>query len=342
MSAESTTIPQQGETRTNLAVVAIGRNEGERLVRCLDSVLSQVDLVIYVDSGSNDGSRSMASNKGAKVVELDMNQPFTAARARNAGLKEVLAQTQDSTTSIEFIQFVDGDCEIEPDWLSKAHTYLSQHTNVAAVFGRRKERFPEKTIYNRLCDMEWNIPPGEVLSCGGDVMFKTKALIQVEGYRPDLIAGEEPELCVRLRQNNWKIICLDAPMTRHDAAMTQFSQWWQRTKRAGHAFAQGAHIHGAPPERHWVRETRRIWFWGLAVPVFILAMSLLFGPLYLLLAFIYPLQIIRLYMKRKGTMENPFLVSVFHVIGNFPEVLGQLKFHFDRLLSRKSHVIEYK
>ena len=139
--------------------------------------------------------------------------------------------------------------------------------------GRLRERFPDRSVYNMLCDIEWNTPVGETKACGGNAMLRADALTQVGKYREDLIAGEEPELCVRLRASGWKIWRLDVEMALHDAAMTRFGQWWKRTKRAGYAFAQGAHLHGAPPERAGVRQSRSAWVWGLAIPVLAIGLS---------------------------------------------------------------------
>jgi len=321
-----------------LAVVAIGRNEGERLRRCLDSVLMHCPHMAYVDSGSSDGSVEMARAKGACVAVLDTRQPFTAARARNAGLEAVLR----NRPMTEFVQFVDGDCEIEAGWLDAARAYLAAHPKVAVVFGRRRERFPDKTVYNRICDIEWQVPKGEALYCGGDAMFRMEALRQAGGYREDLIAGEEPELCVRLRQKGWSVMSLGLPMTLHDAAMTRFAQWWRRSMRCGYAFAEGAHLHGSPPERHWVRESRRAWIWGLVIPAAILAAVLIDVRLALLLSLVYPAQIARLYFKRRGQIPGALLMSSFQVLGKIPEALGQLRFTWNRLLQRKGRLIEYK
>ena len=172
-----------------LAVVAIGRNEGKRLTTCLNSATQSVQSTVYVDSGSTDGSVEMARAKGVTVVALDLKQAvFTAARARNAGFASVIA----NTSGIDFVQFVDGDCAIEDGWLQVASSYLSSNPDVAAVFGRRRERHPERSIYNRLCDLEWAAPPGPARYCGGDVMVRATAFQAVAGYRDDLIAGEEP------------------------------------------------------------------------------------------------------------------------------------------------------
>ncbi len=256
-----------------IGVVAIGRNEGGHLKRCLAS-LSTADALIYVDSGSTDGSVQLAFNEGAEVIELNMDVPFTAARARNAGfrrLKEVLPD-------FRYVQFIDGDCELIGGWSEQALSFLESHADIGIIFGRLRERFPEKSVYNWLCDREWDGPPGEVRACGGVAMMRASAFEAVSGFREDLIAGEEPELCVRLRAAGWRIWRLDVEMAWHDAAMTRFSQWWRRAFRSGYAFAQGADLHGAPPERHWVWESRRAWLWGVWLPLACVAAGVAFGP----------------------------------------------------------------
>lgn len=324
--------------RPDIAVIAIGRNEGQRLHDCLDSVRSRSALVVYVDSGSTDDSVAAAKARGAVVVNLDMSLPFTAARARNAGFERVKELAPD----VEWVQFVDGDCKVAPEWLDTAVAFLQAHPDVVAVAGRRRERFPERSVYNWLCDLDWNQPPGAVRAFGGDVLIRAAALEQVGGYRDDLIAGEEPELCLRLRARGWHIWRIDAEMTWHDAAMTHFRQWWQRTTRAGFAFAEGAHLHGAPPERHWVRETRSGWIWGVVIPALVLAGVLAIGPIALLGLLIYPAQVLRLSTPSYGSWSRRITHAFFVVLGKFPQALGQLKFVVLQLLGRKSKLIEYK
>src|SRR4028118_1420395 len=246
-----------------VGLVAIGRNEGARLRACLLSALSQVALVVYVDSGSTDGSLELARSIGADTVELDLSTPFTAARGRNEGF----ARLRPLAPDIEFVQFVDGDCEIVDGWLQRAQQELAAKPELAVVCGRRREQYPEATAYNRLCDIEWNTPVGEAKACGGDSMMRVEAFQQVGGFNSTLIAGEEPELCVRLRQKGGKILRLDAEMTRHDAQMTRFGQGGKRGGGGGYAYAEGFWMHGNTPERHWRKETLSIWFWGFVVPV---------------------------------------------------------------------------
>src|SRR6476661_3641199 len=247
----------------DLGVIAIGRNEGERLRRCLTSVVGRPGcVVVYIDSNSTDGSVAMAREMGAEVVELDMSIPFSAARARNEGFERLTRVAPDVT----FVQFIDGDCEVVAGWTDTARAALEARPELAVVCGRRRERHPDKSIYNKLADIEWNTPVGDAKACGGDAMMRAEAFRQVGGYNPAVIAGEEPEMCVRLRAKGWKIARLDAEMTSHDADMTRFGQFWKRMVRGGHAYAEGAWMYGRPPERHWVKETRGIVVWGIAIP----------------------------------------------------------------------------
>jgi Glycosyltransferases involved in cell wall biogenesis len=184
----------------SLGVVIIGRNEGERLTLCLESALKATQHVVYVDSGSSDDSVGNAKSLGALVVSLDLSLPFTAARARNIGWRTLLEQHPE----IQYLQFVDGDCELCPEWIPVAREFLENNPEFAVTCGRRLERYPQRSIYNQLCDIEWNTPIGEALACGGDAMFTASSLVATNGYRDDVIAGEEPELCVRLRQQGKK------------------------------------------------------------------------------------------------------------------------------------------
>lgn len=316
--------------------VVIGRNEGDRLMACLASLAGQVRRIIYVDSGSTDGSAGRAAAQGATVVALDMRAPFTAARARNAGIEVALGQPD----APGLVQFVDGDCALAPDWVALARDFLLAHPEVAVACGRRRERFPQASVYNRLCDREWNTPVGKASACGGDALMRAAAVAAVGGYRPDLIAGEEPELCLRLRRAGWQVWRLDAEMTLHDAAMTRFGQWWRRSRRAGHAFAEGAALHGAGPERHWVAETRRALAWGAGVPL-MAAVAWALHPLGALLLLAYPAQVLRLAL-RDGGGAPAWEAAVFTVLGKLPEAQGVLGYRIGRLRGRRPELIEYK
>ena len=322
------------EIRGDIGAVAIGRNEGARLLRCLDSLKGT--RLVYVDSGSTDDSVAEAEARGAKVVTIDMSRPFTAARARNAGIAALEEEGEDGLPT--YLQVVDGDCEIDPDWLQMAAAFLDANPKVAAVCGRRRERAPEATVYNRIADLEWAAGKiGETRAVGGDAMFRSAAFKEVGGYNPGLIAGEEPELCVRLRQAGWKIWRLDAEMTLHDAAMTKFSQWWKRQVRTGYTYAEGVAMHGRPPEEHNLKEFRRTLTWGFVVPFLILATAIAVSPWALALFLVYPALVLRMILKGQDRAY-----AVFLTLGKFAEIRGVLTYYLRRFKGEQATLIEYK
>ena len=222
----------------NLGLVVIGRNEGDRLVRCLASVHT-IPNRVYVDSGSTDGSVEHARRDGVSVVELQVPPNFTAARARNAGLEKLLA----NRPHLEFVQLVDGDCEIHQGWIPAGLAALGADPDLAAVYGRLRERFPDRSVYNAICDDDWNVPIGEAPIVGGIALFRVSALRQANFFNPAIIAGEEPDLSMRLRVSGWRLRRIDVEMGLHDVDITRFVQWWTRTRRTGHAYAELAYRH---------------------------------------------------------------------------------------------------
>jgi GT2 family glycosyltransferase len=317
--------------------VAIGRNEGIRLKTCLDS-LARAAAIVYVDSGSTDGSVQVAKEAGAEVIVLDTTIPFTAARARNAGFQCLQKRAPD----LGYVQFIDADCELIPGWTEEAISFLEPRRDISSVCGILRERHPERSVYNWLCDQEWNGPVGEIRSCAGNAIHRASALKAVGGYREDVIAAEEDELCVRLRAANWRIWRIDKTMALHDASMTRFGQWFRRTLRAGYAFAQGSHLHGKAPEHHFVWQTRRALLWGFFLPSICVISGCFFGPIGWTMLAVFPLQVLRLTLRGKGSLRDRALVAFFQVLARFPEAIGQARFLRDRLFGRRPTLIEHK
>lgn len=317
--------------------VAIGRNEGARLAACLASLAREGGPIVYVDSGSTDQSLQEAARIGAESVSLDMALPFTAARARNAGFRWLM----EIAPGTDYVQFIDGDCELAEGWAEAAKEFLDAHEDVAAACGRLRERYPEASVYNRLCDEEWATPVGEADACGGIAMMRARAVEKAGGFRETLIAGEEPELCVRLREAGWRIWRIDAEMALHDAAMRRFGQWWRRMVRGGHAFAEVSALHRASPKRLWARETLRAIVWSAILPA-----SLLFGalihPVFYGLLLAYPAQIVRLAWKDRGRGAVALIFAAFNMLSKFAEAQGVLKYRLSRLTRRAPELIEYK
>lgn len=325
-------MPERG-----VGLVIIGRNEGERLRSCLASLPAGVPAV-YVDSASTDNSVAIAHAARADVVEL-RDGPMSAARARNAGFHRLRALHK----NLRCVQFIDGDCDLAPGWLPAALAAFARHADVALVCGRLHERDPGASVYNRFCELEWCVPPGEIDSSGGLFMVRAGAFEAVGGFDETYIAGEEPELCYRLRQAGWRLLRLPDDMAGHDAAITQFRQWWRRCTRSGHAFAEGAHrSHG----RYWRREARGIITWGIALPAATVTAALLLHPAALaawpaaclLLAF----RVYRYARRRAFPPNDAARYAALCVIAKYPHACGLIRFHLTRLRRRPPSLIEYK
>jgi GT2 family glycosyltransferase len=333
---------------SNIGVVVIGRNEGERLKRCLRS-LPNVLPVVYVDSGSTDGSVEFARSVGVTVVELDMHVPFTAARARNAGwhhLSEIMP-------TIKFVQFVDGDCEIHSDWVACAEAALVSEPQAAVVFGRLRERFPHSSLYNRICDREWDMPVGIADYCGGNAMMRLSGLNAVEGFQDDLIAGEEPDLCLRMGQQGFHVRRIDCEMGLHDAAMFAFKSWWNRTKRSGFAYAQHVFSHGRAAIPAWRRQLASILTWAFALPLIGLGLTvalrlpftMMITIFLAMMALIYGLQIVRIAARELLAGEELGFAAAsagLLVLGKLPQFIGVLTFLLNRIFQRTQSVIEHR
>jgi GT2 family glycosyltransferase len=323
-------------------IVVIGRNEGERLHRSLGAVRALDLPLVYVDSCSTDGSASWARAQGVEVLALDGARPLSAARARNEGFAHLLARHP----QLEFVQFIDGDCELCPGWLAVGTAALAAQSELGAVCGRVRERDAEASIYKLLCNLEWQREPGYVQACGGNLMVRAEAFRGVGGFDPAVMAAEDDELCLRLRRAGWKILAVAADMVLHDAALLRFRQWWTRARRAGMAYAQGAAMHGASPNQHFQRECRRIWLWGLGVPALALGLSPPTLGLSLLGFFGYPALGLRIYRRgraRGWTEREAALYACFTVLGKSPELLGMLQYHYRTKLQRRAAtLIEHK
>ena len=319
-----------------VAFVVIGRNEGERLGQSLRTLRAVSDQVVYVDSGSTDGSVALARNLGAIAIELDDSAPHTAARGRNAGFREA----RERYPSCEYVQFIDGDCILEPGWLESATDFLDSNPKAAVACGRRIEAHPDESFYNRLIDEEWDTPIGRADYSGGDALVRASAFEQIGGFRPELKAGEEPEMTTRLRAEGWEIWRIDAPMTIHDARIHRFGQWWTRSVRGGYGYAEVWSTTGQLPRRVFDAQLRRAFFWALGLPLVVIVVALIVREPLLLLALpaIYGAQILRIAVRRGLSLRSAQSAAMI-LLAKLPESIGALSY----FLGQKSNrLADYK
>lgn len=318
-----------------MGVVVIGRNEGPRLIRCLESVLRLACPVVYADSNSTDGSVAKAKRMGAAVVRLDPSRPMNAARGRKAGFDRLLQMHP----ALKHVFFLDGDCELDAAFLPAAQAAMLARPEVAVVCGRRRERHPQASVYNRMADLEWNTPVGECESCGGDALFSVRAYVQAGGFDDTVLAGEEPELCSRIRRQGFQVLRIDVAMSWHDMNMHQLSQWWRRGVRSGYGALDVR-------RRHGVQDFNRLlvsaWVWVLVWPLLSVALvagvdfsvsSTAAGWLALFAASLLPLQVLRVARtgRQRGlALPDALAYGALMMVNKWACAWGQLKWMMEK------------
>jgi GT2 family glycosyltransferase len=326
-----------------LAAVVIGRNEGDRLQPSIASLQVANIPTVYVDSGSSDGSPALARTLGISAIELDPSRPFSAARGRNEGLAQAIRQWP----SIEYVLFLDGDCTVDAGFPALAVTTFEEHPGCAIVTGHLSERHPDRSVYNRLCAIEWRSPAGRIENMnglGGIMVARVSAFSEVGGFDEQAIAGEEPDLGVRLGLAGYSIIKIDHPMATHDAQIERFGQWWTRAVRGGHALAHRYARHGRTRFRDGRRELRSVLFWGLLLPACALLLAWPTRGLSLVLLAAYLLLSWKVYRHYRGSglvAEEAWLATRFILYGKFAEVIGVMRYGLNRMRG-SFRIIEYK
>lgn len=307
-----------------IGIVAIGRNEGARLEPCLRSLLTHSQHIIYADSASSDGSAGVARDLGIEVVELEDNGQLSAAAGRAAGFRALKSRFPE----VRLVQFIDGDCMLDPDWITTAESFLASRPQVAAVCGKRYEAHPEASLYNAMADAEWDTLVGQAQACGGDALYRVAAYEDVGGFRANLLAGEEPELCTRLSDKGWEIWRIDAPMTEHDARMMRFGQWWRRSLRGGYGYAQVWNVTRETTTPIYGRQLASAVMWVLALPLAVIAAALILGSAWLLVAIpvAYAVQTLRIYRKVHDDRPQRLARAALTLLAKVPETLGAIRF----------------
>lgn len=304
-----------------VGIVVIGRNEGERLEKCLQSIVNTKATIIYVDSASSDNSITIANKYNIECIELSEDRKLSAALARNVGINHLIASSE-----LDYIQLIDADCELNEHWLENSVNHLQDNPNTAAVCGRLREKHVNASIYNKLADLSWYIPSGFINSCGGIALVRARIFREGLFFNAELIAGEEPEFYKRVKKLGLEIQCIDFDMATHDSAMHHFSQWWTRNTKSGYGYASAREWGG------FIGQEKSIFVWATIIPLLILICSLI-TPISLWLLLVYPLQAIRVALKLKKPyrFKDKLLESIFILLAKFPQQIGVLRFKFNKV-----------
>ena len=180
--------------------------------------------------------------------------------------------------------------------------------------------------------------------------MRRSVLEEVGGYDEGLIAGEEPEMCRRMRARGYEILHIDHPMTGHDLAIRRWSQYWRRAVRTGYAYAAVSSRFAGTDSPFWEADARgnliRGTFWTalfvLSLPAAVLLGSVL-PPLLSCLLFL----LLAARSAGKVAWKSPdritrFLYGIHSHLQQIPMLVGQIKYHLDRKARRSRKLIEYK
>jgi hypothetical protein len=222
--------------RSGHGVVVIGRNEGERLRAACSRAPARAEACVYVDSGLDRRLRRAGARGWApRSCKLDMSR----RSRRRARATPAFHGCWQLAPGVELVQFVDGDCELLAR-LDAGAEFLQQHPDVVAVAAGDAGALPGRVGLQPAVRHRMEHAGRARRGVRRRRAVPGRALRAVGGYRDDLIAGEEPELCVRLRAAGGRVWRLDADMTLARRRDDAWSQWWRRNVRSGHAFAEGA------------------------------------------------------------------------------------------------------
>ena len=200
-----------------LDVIIVARDEGETFVKCCASVVKAVSAfetstglkaaVTYVDSWSTDGSVSVAKARGFRVVRPP-DWYFNCANGRTTGYL---------LTSAEFVMFLDGDMELDENWLAAGLAFLSARPEAGGVAGIRDDMRLSGSNYMRIANYHHVVLPvqGIGTDVGGAVLFRRAALDATGAFEPAVAPEEDFVQYAQARAKGWELYRIDKPMIVH-------------------------------------------------------------------------------------------------------------------------------
>lgn len=307
-----------------LSIVVIGRNEAERIGKCLESIQNEITTfpsaeLIFVDAGSTDDSVAIAARLGIKALEID---PANAASARNAGLARCTGK---------YVQFLDGDMILSPGWLQFALERL-EVCEFDAVAGKIVEETKNASIYSRVFGLDWNHKSGPVETLGGASLWRRQVIQRLGGFDEALDVGEDPDLSLRARALGHQLMQLDVTMVGHSLGLRTLGDWVCRGKSVGRSTALVFKRHSQ------ARGARRRIFAAFAAPfagIFIVVAFILWqNTIVIALPLLVTVMMVRRYFRHRNLITTRYalahfihvhLIKIPFMIGALPVLLSQKK-----------------
>jgi len=178
------------KTKSKLAIVIVAYNEGDELLRCIDSLVTQSTIpgeIILVDNGLDDATKK-AINKYS-LIHVVTNTNVGCSSGRNIGSAYV---------TLPLVAFVDADGYVDSNFCEVAVRSMADES-VVAIRGKVK---PINTdgLYDGLVN-HYDLGAQPIVSfidTEGDSVFRTQAYRAAGGYEDCLAGGEGLVLTYRM------------------------------------------------------------------------------------------------------------------------------------------------
>lgn len=220
----------------DLSVVIKALNEEQHIERTLRAALAATEglaaEVILADSLSTDRTVDIARRFPVRVVQLQ----HAAERCCGVG-----AQLGYQHARGRYVLVIDGDMEVEADWLRAAMARLDAEPRLAGVGGRVVDVNLDNIEFRaRQKRSPPNMRPGTVDRLDGGGLYRREAIMSV-GYltHRSLHACEELELGLRLATAGWTLERLDSVSIHHHGHTVDMWTLVRRRWRSGYVNGAG-------------------------------------------------------------------------------------------------------
>jgi glycosyltransferase involved in cell wall biosynthesis len=254
-----------------LSILIKTLNEEKNIERCLASVeracsgLGQDAEIIVADSLSSDRTVQIAANRGAKVVQL----AFARDRGCGAGVQLGYQHSRG-----EYVMLLDGDMELDAEFIPAAIAKLDGDASLAGVAGQLEDTAVRNWFDRRRLHVKASETGRRLKWLPGGGMFRRRAIEEAGGYagNRNLMAFEEAELGMRLNSRGWRQERLPCVGVRHTGHVESSIGLALRYWRSGRMDAAGVLLRQAFGQP-WFWSTVRLFIHPIAVIAFWLTVA---------------------------------------------------------------------
>lgn len=192
-----------------LSIAIIGKNEAQYLASLFDSLgsITLTKEIIYVDSASTDESVKIAKKHANKVIVLKDSPQLCAAAGRYIASQQA---------KFDWILYLDGDMILEEDFIAflNSKKFQTYSDKIAGFVGYYEYLYKDgSSDTNRLLQA----PETIVNHFGGAVMLKKEIVLKAGNWNPSVVANEEIDLYMKIKNLGAVVYGLDRNFVKHHA-----------------------------------------------------------------------------------------------------------------------------